>query len=129
MEKIGSDIQLQLNALARHLPFVKKQQLKKENKVGMTIFEKASIAQAIAFLEAYGYRAVPLAADEPPMPVSRPPEMPMDVDTTPIETSNGIPVCHRHGKEMKLGNYGYYCTAKENDPRYANKNGYCKAKG
>lgn len=46
----------------------------------------------------------------------------------PNSTSNGVPVCSRHGKAMKLGQYGYHCTAKEADPRFANKNGYCNSK-
>lgn len=47
----------------------------------------------------------------------------------PTLSSNGIPVCSRHGKPMKSGNYGYYCTSRESDPRFSNKNGYCNAKG
>lgn len=30
----------------------------------------------------------------------------------PTATSNGIPVCPVHGKAMRLGKYGYHCTAK-----------------
>ena len=47
----------------------------------------------------------------------------------PTPASNGIPVCQRHGKPMKSGQYGYYCTSKESDPRFANKNGYCNSRG
>lgn len=30
----------------------------------------------------------------------------------PTRTSNDIPVCSLHGKAMRLGKYGYHCTAK-----------------
>lgn len=36
-----------------------------------------------------------------------------------------FPKCPRHGKFLKPGKYGPYCTSKEADPRFSNKNGYC----
>lgn len=50
------------------------------------------------------------------------------IHNEPSSTSNGVPVCHRHGKAMRQGQYGYYCTSRETDPRFSNKNGYCNAK-
>lgn len=45
-----------------------------------------------------------------------------------VPRSNGIPFCERHGKAMKLGDYGYHCTSKDTDPRFSNARGYCNAK-
>lgn len=45
-----------------------------------------------------------------------------------VKESNGIPVCPHHDKAMKAGQYGYYCTSKEDRPDLANKNGFCNYK-
>lgn len=75
----------------------------------MTTFEQAFIAAAKAFLAVY----------------STPKQTEVGI---PTPTSHGVPVCQRHGKAMKEGKFGYYCTSKEDDPDFANKNGYCNAK-
>lgn len=45
-----------------------------------------------------------------------------------VKTSNGIPICAVHDRAMREGQYGYYCSAKEDDPELANDKGYCKYK-
>lgn len=75
----------------------------------MTTLEQGLIAAAKAFLAVYAQPKQSVAASATP-------------------TSSGIPVCPRHGKAMTHGKFGYYCTSKEDDPEFANKNGYCNAK-
>ena len=89
----------------------------------MTTLELALVAAANAFLKHYvGAKDCP-GVEQPPPRQSEPPSV-----AQPTPTSNGIPVCARHGKAMANGKYGYHCATKENDPAFANKSGWCNAK-
>ncbi len=84
----------------------------------MTQFEKATLAAINAFMQHYTMVET-INSDLPP------PENHFEEP----QRSNGIPVCSRHGRAMKQGKFGYFCSTKESDPRFANKNGWCNAKG
>ena len=71
----------------------------------MTNLERALLHAAKAFIQAYNQSETTdlgVANHEP----KKAPQ------SGPTATSNGIPVCHIHGKEMRLGKYGYHCTVK-----------------
>lgn len=105
----------------------------------MTNLEKGLLMAARAFVHHYDTIAS-INSDMPPPPqqefepVGQPytweeerGAIQQESHANPTPTSNGVPVCQRHGKPMRLGKFGsYFCTAKESDPRYANKSGYCK---
>ena len=83
----------------------------------MTNFEIAVLAACKTFVAHYESQNNNVA----PLNTVRTPNM-------APQSSNGIPICPIHDKAMKDGKYGYFCTAKEDDPQLANKNGYCSYK-
>lgn len=86
----------------------------------MDNIEKALIAACKAFLASYTTLVSATGA--------RPPDNSLRTQQQPVERSNGIPTCPVHDRVMKQGQYGFYCTAKEDDPALANAKGYCNFK-
>jgi hypothetical protein len=71
----------------------------------LTNLEKALLHAAKAFIQAYNQsEATDLGVGSH--------QQRQTPQARPTATSNDIPVCPRHGKAMRLGKYGYHCTAK-----------------
>ncbi len=98
----------------------------------MTSTDKAIYLAAKAIVHHYDLVAS-INSDMPPPPqeeYEQAERAAFQQEAQPLPTSQGVPVCARHGKAMRLGKFGsYFCSSRENDPRYANKSGYCSAKG
>lgn len=83
----------------------------------MTNLEKAFLHAARAFIAALD-GSEGSTHDTPAAPPQQ------TRQNAPTRTSNDIPVCSVHGKAMRLGKYGYHCTAKTGP----GDRDYCKEK-